>query len=637
MEGISARWAAHYATLLNGGIAPDASVLDELPQAQIKQELSQLPTMPELQERVKALKNRKSPGIDGIPAEIFKFGGEEVIRQLYLAICTIWETETVPQAWKDSIIISIYKNKGDRAECGNSRGISLLSVAGKLLAKILLKRLIKHVSEDLMPETQCGFRQNRSTSDMIFVARQTMEKCREQHRDLQMCFIDLAKAFDTVERSMDASGCPTKFVKIVSLLHVGMEARVRTGCLESDPFEVSRGVKQGCVLAPVLFNIYISYVTRLLADRVGDNCGIQLTYRTERSLFDLPKLKARTKTHSTWFQELQYADDCALLAHSREDLQEALSAAADLYTKFGLQINARKTEVLSWTVQTSPLQTEALTINGSPLENASSFKYLGAWITCDCKLDTELNNRICQAARSFGRLQNRVFKNHNLTLKTKMKVYTAVCLSTLLYGSEAWTLYARQTRALEAWHIKSLRCILGITWRDRITHEEIFRRTDSSSLETYLSRRQLRWLGHVIRMDDSRLPKQILYGELTVGSRSAGGQKKRHKDHMKVVLKKFDIEPSRLESSAIDRNTWRSQCYTGARNCERKHNDRMRRRRELRHQRNNQNVAPEDGGHPCPICNRICLSRFGLQSHLRAHQRRARGGGAVVIAPDGPP
>ena len=283
------------------------------------------------------------------------------------------------------------------------------------------------------------------------------------------------------------------------------------------------------------------------------------------------------------------------------------------------------------------MQTEPMEIDGSLLKDVSSFKYLGAWITNDCKLDTEVNNRICKAARSFGRLQDRVFKNHQLRLKTKMKVYSAVCLSTLLYGSEAWTLYARHTKALEAWHIKSLRSILGITWRDRITHVEIFRRTDSSSLETNLCRRQLRWLGHLIRMDDSRLPKQMLYGELTTGRRSAGGQRKRHKDHMKVVLKKFDIDPSRLESSSTDRNAWRSQCYSGAMICEQKRNDKMRRRRELRHQRNNQIVTPEDGGFPCPICDRICLSRIGLQSHQRAHERRNRGNGAVVIARDGPP
>ena len=180
------------------------------------------------------------------------------------------------------------------------------------MVKILLKRLIKHISEDRMPETQCGFRQNRATtSDMIFVARQAMEKCREQQKSLHMCFVDLSKAFDTVDRPMlwqvlRLSGCPEKFVKLVRLLHDGMGARVKVGNLESEPFQVSRGVKQGCTLAPVLFNLYVSYITRLLAAQVGPECGININYRMDRSLFDLQKLKARTKIQSTWFLELQY-------------------------------------------------------------------------------------------------------------------------------------------------------------------------------------------------------------------------------------------------------------------------------------------------------------------------------------------
>ena len=103
------------------------------------------------------------------------------------------------------------------------------------MAKILLKHLIKNVSEDLMPETQCGF--------MIFVACQALEKCREQHRELYMCFIDLSKAFDKVERTMlwevlRLSGCPNKFISLVRLFHDGMEARVKVGSLESRAFEV---------------------------------------------------------------------------------------------------------------------------------------------------------------------------------------------------------------------------------------------------------------------------------------------------------------------------------------------------------------------------------------------------------------
>ena len=138
---------------------------------------------------------------------------------------------------------------GDKSEYGNSRGISLLSVTGKIMAKILLKRLIKHILEDLMPETQCGFRLNRFTSDMIFKARQTMEKCWEQQKSL---FWEV----------LGRSGCLEKFIKLVRLLHDGIGARFKVGNLESEPFQVSRGVKQGCTFAPVLFNLYVSYITR---------------------------------------------------------------------------------------------------------------------------------------------------------------------------------------------------------------------------------------------------------------------------------------------------------------------------------------------------------------------------------------
>ena len=96
----------------------------------------------------------------------------------------------------------VYKQKGDRAECGNSCGISLISAAGKVLAIIMLTRLLEQIVDPVMPESQCGFRSGRSTIDMMFVARKLQEKCHEQHQDLCMAFVDLTKAFDTVNRDL---------------------------------------------------------------------------------------------------------------------------------------------------------------------------------------------------------------------------------------------------------------------------------------------------------------------------------------------------------------------------------------------------------------------------------------------------
>ena len=95
---------------------------------------------------------------------------------------------------KDASIIHLYKRKGNPQVCDNHRGISLLSIAGKILAKILLNRLNVHLDQTgLIPESQCGFRKDRGTIDMIFTARQLQEKCQEQNVDLYMTFVDLTK------------------------------------------------------------------------------------------------------------------------------------------------------------------------------------------------------------------------------------------------------------------------------------------------------------------------------------------------------------------------------------------------------------------------------------------------------------
>ncbi len=120
------------------------------------------------------------------------------MRTLYQYITQAWTDENIPQQWRDANIAVIYKNKGDKAICSKSRGISLLSVGGKFLAKVMLQRLINNITESMLPESQCGFRKNRSTIDMIFTARQLQEKSWEQHQDMFMAFVDLSKAVDTV-------------------------------------------------------------------------------------------------------------------------------------------------------------------------------------------------------------------------------------------------------------------------------------------------------------------------------------------------------------------------------------------------------------------------------------------------------
>ena len=133
--------------------------------------------------------------------------------------------------FNDAMIVHIYTRKGDKSICDSLRGISILCIAGKILTRILLNRLSLHLANNVLPESQCGFRAQRSTIDMIFAARQVQEKCREQNLDLYMVFVDLTKAFDTISRDdlwqiLRKIGCPDLFVIIIRSFHDGMVARV---------------------------------------------------------------------------------------------------------------------------------------------------------------------------------------------------------------------------------------------------------------------------------------------------------------------------------------------------------------------------------------------------------------------------
>ena len=210
----------------------------------------------------------------------------------YLAFMVIWWFST---QFKDATIIHLFKRKGNAQVCDNHRGISLLSIAGKILARVLLNRLNEHLERSgLLPESQYGFRKNRGTIDMIFTARQLQEKYQEQNVDLYMTFVDLTKAFDTVSREglwkiMAKFGCPAKFIAMVRQFHDGMLARDQNDGEFSDPFPMTNGVKQGCVLASTLFSMMFSaMLTDAFQD--GDN-GIPIRHRFDGKLFNLRSCK----------------------------------------------------------------------------------------------------------------------------------------------------------------------------------------------------------------------------------------------------------------------------------------------------------------------------------------------------------
>ena len=171
-ELILTRWAEY---LQNKVHTTDPGFMDDLPTLSIIPKLDDPPSFDEVEKAILILKDNKTAGPDNILAEVNKYGLCALHKRLHNFILDCWSAKCLPQQWKNDNIILVYKQKGDRAECGNSRGISLLSVAGKLLSKIMLTCLLEHVVDLVLSESQCEFRRGRSTID-IFVARQLQEK-----------------------------------------------------------------------------------------------------------------------------------------------------------------------------------------------------------------------------------------------------------------------------------------------------------------------------------------------------------------------------------------------------------------------------------------------------------------------------
>ena len=199
----------------------------------------------------------------------------------------------------------------------------------------------------------------------------------------------------------------------------------------SNAFPISSGVKQGCV-----------YVRT----------------RSDGKLFNIARLRAKTKAYVVLIWELLFAGDVALTSHSEEGLQHLVDKLSHACKKFGLTISLRKTNILAQSAESPPV----ITIDNTELEVVDIFTYLGSIVSSSTSLDAEISCRIAKAAAVMAKLSKRVWGNDLLSERTKMCVYQACVLSTLLYGSESWTTYARQERRLNAFHIRCLRHLLHI-------------------------------------------------------------------------------------------------------------------------------------------------------------------------------
>ena len=296
--------------------------------------------------------------------------------------------------------------------------------------------------------------------DIIICLRQLQEKC---NPPLYMVFIDFSKAFDTVGRTglwqlLRKYGCPEKFTTMIDALHTGMMANISVGDKISESFSVTNWVKQGSVLAPTLFSIFLSAMLDEAFRDMGD--GIYIQSRQSADLFNVAHFRTKTKTTRIL---MLFADDSALVAHSAEGMQKIVDAFSDASVKFGRNINTKKTEVL-YQPNSTRTREENIMVDGNKLNSVLEFTYIGSTISSDGCINDEMQRRMAKASASFGRLRQRLWNNHRVSMRVKGKKYRAIVLSTLLSGAEAWTVYRRQVKKLHAFMMRHLRSMEFNGW-----------------------------------------------------------------------------------------------------------------------------------------------------------------------------
>ena len=181
-------------------------------------------------------------------------------------------------------------------------------------------------------------------------------------------------------------------------------------------------------------------------------------------------------------------------------------------------------------------------------------------------------------------------------------VYRAVVVTTLLYGAEAWVLYRKQVQLLERFHQRCLRFIMNIRWQDYVSNNQVLERANMTSIEAVVMSRQLRWAGHLTRMEDTIMPKAVFYGEMCEGKRDRGAPKKRFKDQLKQQLSAAGIPEDDWQKNAMSRDNWKEMTRVGAETFEQARREKVAAKRM---QRKESNASSSTQGFSCMLCSRI--------------------------------
>ena len=533
------RWAEHFREALNGDAIATSLIALQKPPI-YDDHIVEPPTIDEVRTAIKRLKNNKSAGLDNVPAELYKCGGDKVADQIHQIVVKIWTQESWVSQWNESWINPIHK-KGDKTLCDNYRGISILNVGYKIFSSILCERL-KPFLANIIGSYQCGFRPGKSTTDQIFSLRRILEKTLEYQIDTHHLFIDFKQAYDSIDRSslfttMTSFGIPSKLNRLCWLTLANTTSVVRIGNHTSEQFTTMQGFRQGDALSCDFFNLCLEKIVR--------DSNIQMS----GTIFD----------KST--QLLGYADDIDIIGRRKEDVATSFVEIEKAADRVGLKINPTKTKYMLATRSDSTRQNfgQNVNIGQHDFEVVKEFIYLGSAVNHSNTTTDEIVRRIVLGSRCLFGL-SKLLRSKHLTRSSKIQIYHSLILPIVMYGSESWELTAADCEKLDTFERRVLRMIFGAlcingVWRSRY-NRELRSLYNHTSIVQKVRTQRLRWLGHLVRMDEST-PARKIYFNKPQGNRKQGRPKMRWNDAVSSDLRKLRIAGS-WKNKAANREEWRT-------------------------------------------------------------------------------
>ncbi|KAK3506055.1 hypothetical protein QTP70_021852 [Hemibagrus guttatus] len=410
-ESVQRRWKEYFEELMNEENEREKRVEGV---NSVEQKVDKI-RKDEVRKALKRMKSGKAVGPDDIPVEVWKCLGEAAVEFLASLFNRVLESERMPEEWRRSVLVPIFKNKGDVQSCSNYRGIKLMSHTMKLWERVVEARLRKVVE---ICEQQYGFMPRKSTTDAIFALRILMEKYRDGQRELHCVFVDLEKAYDRVPREelwycMRKSGVAEKYVRVVQDMYERSRTVGRCAVGQTEEFNVEVGLHQGSALSPFLFAIVMD------------------------------QLSEEVRQESPW--TMMFADDIVICSESREQVEENLERWRFALERRGMKVSRSKTEYMCVNEREG---SGTVRLQGEEVQKVQEFKYLGSTVQSNGECGKEVKKRV-QAGWNGWRKVSGVLCDRKISARIKGKVYRTVVRPAMLYGLETVSLRKRQESELE--------------------------------------------------------------------------------------------------------------------------------------------------------------------------------------------